>query len=77
MRLRFIQNGSYYILNISLISSINNKGCKVEHYKGVFCVYIVVDIVLLYSLQLRSIKRHRSLIIDVALLGAKIKPSLP
>jgi len=75
--LHFIQNGSYYILNISLINGINNKAYKIEHYKGVFCVYIAVDIVLLYLLQPRSIKQYRSPTIDVALPGAKIKPSLP
>jgi len=75
MCLHFIQNNSYYILNISLISSINNKVYKVEHYKGVFCVYVVVDIILLYLLQLRSIKQYRYLIIDVALLGVEIKPN--
>jgi len=56
IRLRFIQNGSHYILNISLINGINNKAYKIEYYKGVFCVHVAVDIVLLYSLRLRSIK---------------------
>ena len=77
MCLRFIQNGSHCILNISLINGTNNEACKIEHYKGVFCVHVAVDVVLPYSLRPRSVERYGSPTIDVALPGAEIEPGLP